>query len=47
MDEPEMITLSEVSQTKRQISYDTMYMWNLKKNVCTTQIVNQCLEGEA
>ena len=28
----EIVILSEVSQTqKRQISYDTAYMWNLKK----------------
>ena len=25
-----IIILSEVSQTVRQISYDTAYMWNLK-----------------
>ena len=27
----EIIILSEVSQRERQISYDTTYMWNLKK----------------
>ena len=27
----EIIILSEVSQTGRQISYDITYMWNLKK----------------
>jgi len=31
MDGPrEIITLSEVSQRERQISYDITYMWNLK-----------------
>ena len=29
--ELEMIILSEVSQTDRQISYDITYMWNLKR----------------
>ena len=28
--ELEIITLSEVSQTERQISYDISYVWNLK-----------------
>ena len=28
----EIIILNEVSQKKRQISYDITYMWNLKKN---------------
>ena len=28
----EIITLSEVSQTERQISYDITYMWNLKND---------------
>ena len=28
----EIIILSEVSQTERQISYDITYMWNLKQN---------------
>ena len=27
----EIITLSKLGQTERQISYDTSYMWNLKK----------------
>ena len=27
----EGITLSEISQTERQILYDITYMWNLKK----------------
>ena len=27
----EIVILSEVSQTKGQISYDIAYMWNLKK----------------
>ena len=27
----EIVILSEVSQTERQISYDISYMWNLKK----------------
>ena len=27
----EIIILSEVNQTERQISYDTTYMWNIKK----------------
>ena len=27
----EIIILSEVSQTERQISYDITYMWNLKQ----------------
>ena len=26
----EIVILSEVSQTERQIPYDTTYMWNLK-----------------
>ena len=26
----EIVILSEVSQTERQISYDVAYMWNLK-----------------
>ena len=26
----EMITLSEVTQRERQISYDITYVWNLK-----------------
>ena len=29
--DPVIITLSEVSQTKKDISYDIAYMWNLKK----------------
>ena len=28
----EIVTLSEVSQTEGEISYDTPYMWNLKRN---------------
>ena len=28
----EIVTLSEVSQTKGEISYNILYMWNLKKN---------------
>ena len=28
----EIITLSEVSQRERQVSYDITYMWNLKSN---------------
>ena len=27
---PEIVRLSQVSPTERQISYDTTYMWNLK-----------------
>ena len=29
--ELEIITLSEISQTEKEISYDITYMWNLKK----------------
>ena len=29
--ELEIITLSEISQTGKEISYDITYMWNLKK----------------
>ena len=29
----EIVTWSEVSQTERQISYDIVYMWNLKEMV--------------
>ena len=28
----EIVILSEVSQTEGEISYDTPYMWNLKRN---------------
>ena len=28
----ERIILSEVNQTERQILYDVVYMWNLKKD---------------
>ena len=28
----EIVILSEVSQTEIQISYDIVYMWNLKKS---------------
>ena len=35
----EIIILSEVSQTERQISYDTTYMWNLKNN--TNELTKQ------
>ena len=28
----EMITLTEISQTERQMPYDIIYMWNLKCN---------------
>ena len=27
-----IVILSEVSQRQRQISYDILYLWNLKKN---------------
>ena len=29
----EIVTLSEVSQTKGEISYNILYMWNLKKMI--------------
>ena len=28
----EVVILSEESQTEREISYDILYMWNLKRN---------------
>ena len=28
----ELIILSEISQRKRQLTYDFAYMWNLKEN---------------
>ena len=31
--ELEIIILSEVSQTEKDISYDVTYMWNLKKMI--------------
>ena len=33
----EMIILSEVSQTERQILYDIIYMWNLKCDISSVQ----------
>ena len=30
--DPEVVTLSEISQTKGKISYDIPCMWNLKRN---------------
>ena len=35
----EIIILSEVSQTERQISYDIAYLWHLKKMVQMNKIV--------
>ena len=35
----EIIILSEVSQTERQIPYDTTYMWNLKYD--TNELIYQ------
>ena len=34
----EIVILSEVSQTERQISYDITYMWNLKKQKGTNEL---------
>ena len=31
--ELEIITLSEISQTEKEISYDITYIWNLKKMI--------------
>ena len=33
----EIVLLSEVSQTERQISYDNTCVWNLKKKKCTNE----------
>ena len=37
----EIIILSEVSQTERQISYDITYMWNLKKTIQMNLLTKQ------
>ena len=34
----DIVILSEVSQTERQISYDITYMWNLKKQKGTNEL---------
>ena len=44
----EIIVLSEVSQTERQMSYDITYMWNLKNDtnelIYKTEIDSQTLK---
>ena len=37
--EVEIMMLSEVDQTERQITYDTAFMWNLKKD--TNELTKQ------
>ena len=47
MDGPrEIITLSEVSQRERQISYDITYMWNLKYEHKLIYIRNKLIDSE-
>ena len=41
----EMIVLSEVSQTERQISYDIAYMRNLKKKKSTNELIYKIETG--
>ena len=42
--DPEVVTLSEISQTKGKISYDIPYMWNLKRND-TNELVHKTETG--
>ena len=35
----EIIILSEVNQTERQISYDVIYLWNLKNKNHTSELI--------
>ena len=37
----EIVLLSEVSQTERQISYDNTCVWNLKKKIVQMNLITK------